>query len=302
MRFRTILVICLALGSGVLAVLGVRQLRSEVTDTGAIDTKPVVVSTVSIPRGSTLELNELKVVQWPTKMVPEGAVGEPEKVAGRKVAVPLVKGEPLLAEKLAVGEGGAGLAAMIPAGLRGFTIQTQHQSAGVGGFLLPGDRVDVLLTTTSNSRDDLTGGAATTTLLQNIPVIAVDELLEAPESDKVTAKDVKSVTVLVTPNQAAKLSLASNRGILHLSLRNPDDGLSSDAHPATLADLRFHQEPPLSERTAAMARQLAGFVSKAMLARPTASADVQDEPPTPRSTQIQTLRGVNRGFVRIDVK
>ena len=133
---------------------------------------------------------------------------------------------------------------MIPSGMRAFTIRTPHVAAGVGGFILPGNRVDVLLTTSGSGPNDVTGGGATTTLLQNVEVLAVAQRLDAPEANKVDPKEVSSVTLLVTPDHAAKLDLGMNRGLLHLALRNPEDNEEAETRPATMSQLRLHQEPP----------------------------------------------------------
>ena len=88
---------------------------------------------------------------------------------------------------------------------------------------MPDNRVDVLLTTRDHGIDNGTGGGATTTLLQNVEVLAVDRRLDKEEDGETELTEPKSVTLLVTPDQAAKLDLGMNMGTLHLSLRNPED-------------------------------------------------------------------------------
>ena len=134
---------------------------------------------------------------------------------------------------------------MIPDGMRAFTIQTPHVAADVGGFIMPGNHVDILLTTCTGN-DDTAGGGVTTTLLQNVQVLAVAQKLEAPEDSKLIANDIKSVTLLVTPNQAARLDLGMNKGILHLALRNPADDREAKTVPATMKTCGSHQEKPLN--------------------------------------------------------
>ncbi len=103
---------------------------------------------------------------------------------------------------------------------------------------MPGNHVDVLLTTTGNANDG-SGGAATTTLLQNVEILAVAQIVDAPDTNMMDPKATRDVTILVTPNQAAKLDLGMNKGELHLSLRNAKDVAEADTRPATLAELRF---------------------------------------------------------------
>jgi len=227
-------------------------------------------------------------------MVPAGALTVTvESVVDRAVVVPLVKGEPILEEKLADKAAGRGMAAIVPKGMRAFSIQTIHAAAGVGGFILPGNRVDVLLTTSSSGRDDPTGGGATTTLLQNIEVLAVAQNLDAPKTNAMDPKE-RVVTLLVTPDHAAILDLAMNKGKLHLSLRNPQDEVEADTRPAFFKDLRFRQESPLPSQFATTMGNLIGAVGNAFQ-----NAASDDEVALPKKERplgsIQVLRGSHRG-------
>ena len=88
---------------------------------------------------------------------------------------------------------------------------------GVAGFILPGNRVDVLLSLGEISGTNETGGGSTITLLENIEILAVDQKMDAPSDNKVDTKDLRSVTLLVTPQQANRLDLGQNKGMLHLA-------------------------------------------------------------------------------------
>ena len=150
----------------------------------------------------------------------------------------------------------------------------------------------MLLTTTGSAAGEGSGGGATTTLLQNIEILAVDQWLDAPEENKVDPKTLKSVTLLVTPDQAAKLGLGTNRGILQLSLRRPEDHDEANTVPATMADLRFYQQPPLLP--------VAEVAAAAEIEPVSEEAPISALPPTPpRFAHIQTLRGSHRGNLRI---
>jgi pilus assembly protein CpaB len=127
--------------------------------------------------------------------------------------------------------------------MRAFTIHTPSVASGVAGFVMPGDHVDVLLTM-NGEHNDGTGGGSTITLLQNIEVMAVDQRIEAPAENKVDTNLLRSVTLLVTPDQSLKLDLGQNRGMLHLSLRNPEDLEDAKTRMATLTELRYRQEAP----------------------------------------------------------
>jgi pilus assembly protein CpaB len=164
-------------------------------------------------------------------------------------------------------------------------------AAGVGGFILPGNKVDVLLTTSNTGADDRTGGGATTTLLQNIAVLAVAQRLDAPNNNKVDQDEIKSVTLLVTPNQAAKLDLGMNKGLLHLALRNPEDNMDAATRPATMAELQFDQERPLAAMLTPLAELVRSFRS--------AKDAGPEKPQPPRINHIHTLRGTSRGAIPV---
>src|SRR3954451_18929531 len=119
-------------------------------------------------------------------MVPVGALTKTEEAVERAVSIPLVKDETLQAAKLSPKGAGRGLAALVPTGMRAFTIQTPNVASGVAGFILPGNRVDVLLTMTAGDGDE-SGGGSTTTLLQRVEILAVDQRIDAPADNKVDA-------------------------------------------------------------------------------------------------------------------
>ena len=128
--------------------------------------------------------------------------------------------------------------------MRAFTIST-NVASGVAGFILPGNKVDVLMTLTAGGAKDVTGGGSTTTLLQNVEILAVDQKVEAPADNKVDSTNLRSVTLLVTPTSAAKLSLGQSKGTLHLTLRNPEDNLAAKVRPTTVNDLESQSEAPV---------------------------------------------------------
>jgi pilus assembly protein CpaB len=241
----------------------------------------VVVAAADIPRGRSVTADDLDTCPWPKEMLPQGALTSIEDAVDRAAIVPLMVGEPVLETKLADREAGRGLAVLIPTGMRAYTIQTKQVTSSVGGFVLPGNRVDVLLTLRGN-RMDGTGGGSTTTLLQAVEILAVDQNLDAPAENKVSPTDLSSVTLLVSPDQAALLDLGQNLGTLTLSLRNPLDKDDAIPRPATLADIRFHQELPTEG----------------------SSMDHEGTPevqPTKTSVYgIMTLRGAHRGHVTVN--
>ncbi|MGW8256729.1 MAG: Flp pilus assembly protein CpaB [Thermoguttaceae bacterium] len=244
MSMRAVFVVILAIAAGVSAAIGVNHIRPAKVSTIS-ETTPIVVATVDIQRGRMLTESDIKIKEYPKQVAPENSLTKLEDAVDRAAAIPIPAGDILLESKLATKEAGRGLAALVPKGMRAYTIQTSRVASSVAGFVLPGNKVDILLNLKGRP-GDATGGGSTTTLLQSVEILAVDQRLDAPTENKVNPKELSSVTLLVSPQQAALLDLGQNLGQLTLSLRNPDDGKQAEAYPATLADIRFHQEKPLA--------------------------------------------------------
>ena len=273
MSFKAIFVTLLAGTCGVSAAVGINQLRKPLQANAKPETVPIVVAAVNIPRGRMVTENDMEVRQWPKEFLPQGALTKMEDAVDRAAITQLMIGEPLFDAKLAAKDAGRGLAALIPKGMRAYTIQATQVASHVAGFVLPGNHVDVLLNLRGKP-DDETGGGSTTTLLQSVEILAVDQLLDAPADNKNDPNDLRSITLLVTADQAPLLDLGQNMGKLTLSLRNPEDNLAAKTHPALLNDIRYRQEKPLETDGAA----------------PDAVEDV---------FSILTLRGSQRGQVQV---
>jgi pilus assembly protein CpaB len=290
MRPQTVLIVVMALVFGGSAAVGVYTVVRRSKGAGpAPEMVPVVVAAVDITRGGTIVPELIKIRAFPKDLAPAGAITKLEDAVERVATVPMVHGEPVLESRLAPKGSGRGMAALVPKGKRAFTIQTPNVAAGVAGFILPGNKVDVLLTMTDQGADDQTGGGSTTTLLQGLEILAVDQRIEAPADNKIDTNELRSVTLLVTPDQAAQLDLGQNRGTLHLSLRNFQDNEPAKTRPATLTDLRFRQEKPAPPPPPAAPPPTEPVVVTAT-APPVIIAD---EPPPPRL--LRTLRGSHEG-------
>lgn len=298
MSTRTALVVAFALVFGGSAAMGVNSLvNSNRTAGQQVETVPVVVAATDIPRGGTITGELVKVLQFPKKLAPPGTLAKQDDAVDRAVLSPLVKDEPVLDGKLAPKGSGRGMAALVPSGMRAFTIQTTNVASGVAGFVMPGNRVDVLLTMNAVGAKDRTGGGITSTLLQNVEILAVDQKIDAPVDNRVDPNQLRSVTLLVTPEQAAKLDLGQNKGTLHLTLRNPEDKRHADARPATLSGLEGYQENAWDER----AKGVLEALGKALAQGPRPPVQVQPVPappapepapePAPAARTIRIYRG-----------
>lgn len=227
---------------------------------------------------------DVEVKEWPKHMLPTGAFASPQEVADRSVLIPIMAGEPILQAKLANKDAGRGLAALVPKGMRAHTIKASQVTSNVAGFILPGNRVDVLLTLKGTANDE-TGGGSTTTLLQAIEILAVDQQLDPPAENKVDLNTTTSVTLLVNPKQASWLDLGQHMGQLTLSLRNPEDTGEADPCPTTLAEIRYCQDSPLADLA---------------FAEPSLAETVfKQKRKDPEIFHVLTLRGTQRGHLQI---
>ena len=203
-----------------------------VEETQGIETAPVVVAAVPLEFGVPLETGQLKVIQWPTEALPAGVFASVDELVGgdepRVVLRAVEANEPLLPGKVSGFGGRASLSAVIGGDNRAATIRVNDVN-GVAGFVLPGDRVDVMLT-----RSDRNGDLVTDVLLQTVRVLAVDQDND-PESEQPVV--AKAVTLEVSPNQAQKLALASQLGSLSLALRGETSTSRVSTRSVSTADL-----------------------------------------------------------------
>jgi pilus assembly protein CpaB len=295
MNIRAFLIIGLALVCGISAAWGVKQFRNPVEVKIEPETTPVLVAAGEIPRGQVLSESDVRVRPWPKEMVPPGTLTRPEEAVDRSAMIQLLEGEPILDAKLANREAGRGLAVLIPKGMRAYTISTAKAPSNVAGFVMPGNRVDVLLNLRGNANDE-TGGGSTTTLLQSVEILAVNQELDAPADNRLDTRELSSVTLLVTPDQAALLDLGQNMGQLTLALRNPEDGDTADTMPATIADIRFRQEKPAGPAVPSWMHSLADAAVEWAKRKPGPA----DQPaPSDEPSRIVTLRGGQRGEIAV---
>lgn len=177
----------------------------------------VVVAANEIQVGSKLADRDVRLATFPVSSVPPGAYSRKSQVIGRGAVLPMSQGDFILPSKLAAEEAGAGLPSMIPTGMRAVSVRV-NDVVSVAGFVQPGTRVDVLSTGNQGSGSE----RQTTTVLENVAVIAVGRSL----LDRNGASDTQNagvITLLVSPDDAQKLTLASQEGRIQLALRNPLD-------------------------------------------------------------------------------
>ncbi len=178
----------------------------------------IVLAQRNIEVGTVLKEEDIRLADWPGG-VPLGAAAKVEDVVGRGVIAPIFAKEPIIDSRLAPKGAGGGLAAMIPPGMRAVAIRV-NEVVGVAGFVVPGMRVDVLISGTKPGASNNLG-TLTKTLLQNLEVLSAGQDFKKDAEGKPVI--VQVVNLLVTPMQAEELSLASSQMNLQLVLRNPLD-------------------------------------------------------------------------------
>ena len=193
---------------------GLTSMASQAAAQNNMNYRDVVVTNTDLTFGVKLERTNLHTVRYPKESVPDGAFASLDSVVGQTTKVFMSAREPVTAIKLS--SRGGGLSMLVRPNMRAASLEV-NQVSGVSGFVLPGDRVDVLATIDPhNSTDD----AVTRTVLQNIEVLASGQKTAQQDNKPIT---VQSVTILVDPSGAETLALAMHEGKIHLVLRNPED-------------------------------------------------------------------------------
>lgn len=182
-----------------------------------VEVVDAVVAARDLQAGSVVQRQDVRLVEWPAGSLPEGFSRSASEVVGRGLLTSVKTNEPLLSGKLAGRESGGGLPIQIPDGMRAMSVKVD-EVVGVAGFVLPGTRVDVLVTLDQTARQE---EPRTRVLLQNVTVVAAGQTTERDEEGK--PQTVPVVTLLVDPAQAERLTLGSTKGQIQLALRHPLD-------------------------------------------------------------------------------
>lgn len=189
-----------------------RWVAAQVVGETEVEGARVVAAAMAIPYGTKVEERHLKYVEIPDDAAPAGAFMSTEPVVGSVAVVPISRGEILIADRFAAHGSGSTLAALVGENMRALTVRV-NDVIGVAGFLLPGNRVDVL-----SSRRSTNQRAVTETILRDIKVLAVDQSATTETNEPVI---VRAVTLEMTPKQAEILVKAKTEGTIQLTLRNP---------------------------------------------------------------------------------
>jgi pilus assembly protein CpaB len=242
-NIRTIATFAGAIFFGLLAVFLVRVFlgtqQRTVTVVAPAGSVPVVVASQPLARGVALEARFLKIVNYPADSVPTNSFHSVAEVAGatkdqqRLSLREVVANEPILAANVTGPGGKLNLSGTVAAGMRAVSLRSSDVT-GVGGFVLPGDRVDVLLTRALAGNNNAQNTSLTQVLAENVRVLGVDQSDNDQEDKPVVTK---AITVEVTPDQAESISLGATIGILSLSLRHVADDTPLTRKMMAVADL-----------------------------------------------------------------
>ena len=237
MRPKSIVLLMLALGCGVVASLGINQVMSRgtpVVSANDTDMVSIYVAMKDIEINDLVPTEALKLEPWPKDRVPSGAITKLDQIKGRRARQKIFAGEPVLEQKLlAKGEAGARPTDHVPPGYRVVAVRVDDQATG-GYLVKPGDRVDLIVHVKKNPARNI-NQETTRTFLQNVKVFAVNSEYTEKNGQKVIT--AKTVSLLVTPEQAEKVTFASQLGKIVLALRPPQDSTKVQTSGVTVQKL-----------------------------------------------------------------
>jgi pilus assembly protein CpaB len=229
MQSRNLVILAVAVLIGLFAVLivngvfsGVEERQEQIAEQNRM--VRIAVASQELTFGTALSTQNVRLANWPASSVPVGAFTSLEEATKTRVALrPIVPGEPILASKVSGTDGRATIAANLPQGQLAFAVPI-NDVTDAGGFIRPGDVVDVLLTRKIPGDGAQESDKMTDVVLQSVPVLAVDQ-----ESNENNTKPAiaKTVTLQVDGPSAQKLALAQQLGVVTLALRNVGDNTAS---------------------------------------------------------------------------
>jgi pilus assembly protein CpaB len=258
--------VALAMGAFVSFVV-YRNLQSR-TESKAPPGEEVLVAANDLQVGVKIGDQDVRPVRFPSTDLPAGVFHLKTKVVGRGVVLPITKGEFILTNKLAGENAGSGLPSLIPPGMRAVSVRV-NDTTSVSGFVQPGTHVDVLLTGNPQGSSE----QQTTTVLSDIAVVATGQRLERNSAGE--AQSAPVVTLLVSPDDAEKLTLASSQGHIQLALRNPLDTKQEDVAAAKANSLYKISEPTVASTPRSRPKHVV----------------VQTPPPTPTAYSVEVYKG-----------
>jgi pilus assembly protein CpaB len=248
----------------------------------------IVVAVEKLPLGGRVTAQQVRLASWPKANLPQGCFEDPGTIVGRGVVVSIAPNEPILESKLAPREAGAGLTVTIPEGMRALSVKV-NEVIGVAGFVTPGTHVDVIAIGSPSGQG---GGDVAKVFLENVQVLAAGQNVERDANGQ-PLQNVQVVTLLVSPEDAQKLALASSESHIQLALRNPMD--QQDTNPAAFRKAALYgPSSGYSEPTAEPNKPR--IVKYRPSSAPVAAVlpAVVAAPPPPRMITVEVIKGDKR--------
>ena len=271
-----------------LALAAVVVAAQWIAGQSASNSNRVAVALLDISMGARITPELIHMVDWPASSMPPGAMTDPKALEGRITRANIQRGEPVTEGKLAPAGTQGGLSAVVAEGKRAMTVRV-NDVVGVAGFALPGNYVDILVNTQSDSRGDNTvrEQAISKIVLERILVLAI---AQESNRDDTKPKVVNAVTLELTPEQVEKLDLARSVGTLSLVLRNQIDPNSANTEGATKSSLL--DGVPAS--VAAPAPATRHEPSLPVAAAPVPAPVARPAPPPKLGDKVEVIKGLER--------
>ncbi len=274
-KYRTLLVLLLSLSvAGGASYFVYRAVLSVPVREVEVKSYHVAVANKALPVGTMLTERDVKLVAWPSSSPVAGGYSSVAEVVNRGLVAPVVENEPLTATKVASPEAGAGLPPTIATGMRAISVKV-NEVIGVAGFVVPGTRVDVVVTI--GRQDD----SISRVIVSNAQVLTAGTKMDQAEAKDGKPVPTTVVTLLVTPSDAERIALGSAEGSIMLALRNPLDVDATETKGTRMASLMGAPEPQP--------------VVKISRGTPRASKPVAPPPePVPAIYSVETIRAAKR--------
>jgi len=230
MRMKSLILIFIALGCGLVASIGISQVMDRGGSGGSLEVEQILVALNDIDIGSKLDASNVKLEDWPKAKVPEGAIRRLDDVKEKFANSRFFKGEPLHISKVTDQLGN--IATKVPQGYRAMPVKVDEDT--VMKAISPGDRVDVMVFLRKNLPDIPETGAFT--ILRNVRVFAINSNTERAADGKAEANNFRTVSLLVKPEHSRELVIAGQLGKIMLTLRRPDEVDEDDLESVTPLD------------------------------------------------------------------
>src|SRR5881392_4184213 len=278
MRMKSLILIFIALGCGLVASIGISQVMNRDTS-GGLEMDQILVALMDVDIGTKLDAQNVKLEDWPKAKIPDGAVRKLEDVKDKFANARFFKGEPLHVNKIS--DTLTNIANKVPQGYRAMPVKVDEDTVMKG--ISPGDRVDVMVFLKKNGLEIPETGAFT--ILTNVRVFAVNTNTERASDGKGETLNFKTVSLLVKPEHARELAVATAMGKIMLTLRRPDEKDEAAGEEVTpLNDILSGRSKLASEPPPASAPHTGsgfmGFVQNALSTEP---------PPSPPAVEAAPL-------------